>query len=160
MGFAVMNIIGYFVWTLTTILTFALWTDSLVNTSFEKSQHCVENVVTHCKTEIDSLTKKTVYISVDKEAVNEGGQIALMKEYQKITLDSISEDLDTRFAIAFIVEPNGQITGERIIKDKIGNVGQKMIKIAKSFKWIPAECDGQRVSTLVKLPLQMCLQQN
>ena len=100
------------------------------------------------------------YHCLEKVAVNEGGQTALLRQYENITLDSIPADLDTKYIIAFVVEADGQITGERIIKDKTGNVGQRMIKIAKSFKWTPAECDGRKVPMLVRLPLQMCLEQN
>jgi len=147
-------------WTLTAILTIAFLTQSLDNPSYEKNRHVRYEEPKDCKTQVDSLTKKTIYITVDREAANIGGQIALLRQFEKITLDSIPDDLDTRFIIAFVVDPSGQITGERIIKDKIGNVGQRMIKIAKSFKWIPAECNGQKVPMLVKIPLQICLQQN
>ena len=146
--------------TLTTILTIALLTHSLDDTAFVKNQHLHNGENTSCATEIDSLTKKTIYITVDKEAINEGGQIALLRQYADISLDSIPDDLDTKFIIAFVVETDGQITGERIIKDKTGNIGQRMIKIAKSFKWTPAECDGRKVPALVKLPFQICLQQD
>jgi hypothetical protein len=147
-------------WTLSTILIIAFFTHSFDNGSFETNQHLLKKDVKNCKTEIDSLTNKTIYISVDKAAVNAGGQIALMRQYEKITLDSIPDNFDTKFIIAFVVEADGQITGERIIKDKVGNVGLNMIKIAKSFKWTPAECDGRKVPSLVKLPLQMRLQQD
>lgn len=143
---------------LTTILTIFFWVLSFDDTSFEKDQGplCQDNK--NCTTERDSLTKKIIYITVDKGAVNEGGEIALLRQYEKITLDSIPDDLDTKFIIAFIVQADGKITGERVIKDKTGVVGQQMIKIARSFKWMPAECNGQKVPMLVKLPLQMCLQ--
>ena len=114
----------------------------------------------NCKTEVDSLTKKIIYVTVDKEATNIGGQVALFQQFGKITLDSFPNDFDTRFIVAFIVDTTGQIFGERIIKDKVGDVGQKMISIAKSFKWTPAECDRRKVPMLVKLSLQMCLQEN
>lgn len=152
-----LTVSGYFMWTLATILAIAFLTHSF-DISFERHQHLLNAETTHCKTEIDSLTKKIVYITVDKEAISDGGQTALLRQYKNINLDSIPDDLDTKFIIAFVVEADGQITGERIIKDKIGNVGQRMIKIAKSFKWTPAECDGRKVPTLVILPLQMCLQ--
>ena len=133
-------------WTLVTIFTTIFLTSNYQTNSF-------------CKTEKDSLTKKIVYISADKEAKNEGGQFALMRQYENSTLDSIPQDFDTKFIVAFVVETDGRITGERIVKDKTGSVGQKMLQIAKSFKWTPAECDGKKVPMLVKLPLQICLQE-
>lgn len=144
-------------WTLTTILAIALLANSLDHTSFDTNQHFLNK---DCKTAIDSLTKKNIYTTVEKEAVNEGGKIALLQLFSGITLDSIPNDSDTKFIIAFIVESDGQVTGERIIKDKTGNIGQKMIKIAKSLQWMPAECNGRKVPTLVELPLQICLQEN
>jgi len=152
------SVTGYFMWTFITILTIAFWSNSLDNTSFEKTQFLLHSEVTRCRTEKDQLTNKIIYSTVDKEAINEGGQAALLRAFGKISLDSISDDPDTRFIIAFVVQPDGQITGERIIKDKTGNVGKQMIKMAKSFKWTPAECGGRKVPMLVKLPFQICLQ--
>jgi hypothetical protein len=141
--------------TISTASIFALsWNDIF----FGKFQNLAIEEVTSCKTEFDSLTNRIVYVEVDKGAENEGGQSALMRQYAKITLDSIPDDFDTKFIIAFIVEVNGQIHGERVIKDKTGTLGQQMIRIVKSFKWTPAECNGQKVPVLVKLPLQICLE--
>ncbi len=114
----------------------------------------------NCKSEKDTLTKSTIFITADKEATNEGGQIALMRKFAKITMDSIPDDLDTRFMVAFIIKEDGQIVGERILRDKTGGtVGQQMIKIVKSFKWTAGECDGKKVPMLLKLPLQICLRE-
>ena len=145
-------------WTLVTILTTIFLTCSLDCTSFQKNSLTCQTR-NSCQTEKDSLTKKVVYTSADKQAENEGGQSALMRQYENITLDSIPPDFDTKFIVAFIVETNGQITGEKIVKDKTGSIGQQMIKIAKSFRWTPAECDGKKIPMLVKLPLQICLQE-
>ena len=145
--------------TLVTISTIAFFAHSLYNIAFEPMQYCISTERRFCKTERDSLTNKIVYIAVDKEAVNEGGLVALMRQYRNINVDSIPDVEETKFIVAFIVESDGQITGERIIKDKTYTVGQQMIKIAKSFKWIPAECKGQKVPMLVKLPLQICLEE-
>jgi len=146
--------------TFLTILSIAFWTHPLDDTLFAKIQFLRHNNLTHCRTERDRLTKQIIYSTVDKEPENEGGQVALLREFNRIISDSLPDDLDTRFIIAFVVDPNGHISGERIIRDKIGNVGQQMIKIVKSFKWAPAECNGRKVSMLVKLPLQVCLQRN
>jgi len=109
-----------------------------------------------CKKDIDTLTKTVIYLKVDKVAQNEGGQVELIRKYTKIKLDSIPEDFETNFGIAFIVNKNGAIIGERVIEDKTGRVGIQMILIAKSLKWIPAECNGKKVPSIVKLPLQIC----
>jgi hypothetical protein len=115
----------------------------------------------HCRTQSDELTKTLVYVTAEKEPENEGGLSALIRKFTKeIKLDSIPDDLDTKFIVAFVVTKEGQIIGERIVKDKAGGtVGRQMIKIARSFKWTPAECDGKQVPMLVKIPLQVCLRE-
>jgi hypothetical protein len=129
-------------------------TGSNISVEKDRSVSMVEEKA--CRTVLDSLTMKTIYCEVDKNAENEGGEPALMRQFAKITLDSIPEDLDTKVIIAFIVDENGRIFGERVVKDKTNAVGQKMIRIVKSFKWKPAECKGNRVPAIVKLPLQIC----
>jgi hypothetical protein len=111
-----------------------------------------------CKKIKDTLTKEVVYVTVDTEAKNEGGPSALVREYNNISLGSMPHNYDTKFVIAFIVKADGQIIGERILKDNAGgSVGAQMIKIVKSLKWIPAECNKRKVASLVKVPLQICL---
>ena len=107
-----LNVSGYFMWTLATILTAISSAYSIDCRSFEKKS-LNDQANTSCKTERDLLTKRIVYTTADKEAENEGGQSALMRQFVKITLDSIPEDLDTKFIIGFIVETDGRITGER-----------------------------------------------
>ena len=121
-------------------------------------ERSIIQVDTSCKTETDLFTKRIVYTAADKKAQNDGGEAALMRQFSKITLDTVPEDLDTKFVVAFIVETDGEITGERVIKDKSGTVGKQMIKIVKSFRWAPAECDGKKVPMLVNIPLEICLQ--
>ena len=89
-------------------------TISFDSNSYETNQSWLNDEARHCKTAIDSLTNKSIYLAVEQQAVHAGGRSALMKEYQIITLDSIQEYLDTKFVIAFIVEPNGQIIGARV----------------------------------------------
>lgn len=114
-------------------------------------------VTDSCKTETDSLTKRRIYITAETEAKNEGGMAALMRRYAKIKLDTIPDDYDTEFLVAFIVESDGSITGERILKDKTRTVGIQMLAIAKTFKWSPAICNAKKVPMLRKLYLRMCL---
>jgi hypothetical protein len=63
---------------------------------------------------------------------------------------------DTKVVVAFVVDKNGQISGERIVSDKISGVGKTMIEIAKSFRWTPAKCNWKNVATVVELSMQIC----
>jgi hypothetical protein len=111
-----------------------------------------------CETKSDDLTKRVVYTKADVEPENEGGKAAIGRAFNKtFKLDTIPDDYDTRFVVAFIVEKNGKISGERIIHDKTNSAGKRLIEIAKSFKWSPAVCNGQKVDFLHQFQIQVCL---
>ena len=125
-------------------------TDNYVNSNL----FCNDSL---CKTQEDTLTKRIIYISADVLPKNVGGQSALMKKYEKIELDTIPTDYDTKFIVAFIVDIDGNIFGERIIKDKTNKVGRQILDIAKSFKWTAAMCNGKKITMLHKLEVQISL---
>ncbi len=115
----------------------------------------LKNTITDesCKTEIDSLTNKRVYVTADMLPQNEGGKDALMQRLEKIAIDNIPKDYDPNFIVAFIVDTDGTIIGERVIKDKSNVIGQQMLGIVKEFKWTPAKCGNKNVAMIYKLPL-------
>ncbi|HRH50690.1 MAG TPA: hypothetical protein PLP23_18185 [Panacibacter sp.] len=102
-----------------------------------------------CKTEIDSITKKLVYTTADIEAINEGGEGKLQQAlvrgiiYDDIALDSIM--YIPPIVVAFIIDKDGSIKGERVINDLTHRVGKQMLEIIKLFKWTPAKCNGKYV---------------
>jgi len=55
------------------------------------------------------------------------------------------------FIIHFIVEADGRIPGERIVKDKTGQVGEQLIKIARFLTWYPATCNGKKLPCYMRL---------
>ena len=116
------------------------------------------NNKTDCPHKKDLLTGKVITTTYDKLAVTKGGINLLYKAFAKVKIDSVPNGATTKFTIAFIVDVNGRISGERVIKDDVGGVGNQMIKIVKSFKWIPATCNGKKVTSLHTIPLQICLQ--
>jgi hypothetical protein len=66
---------------------------------------------------------------------------------------SITGKFDSNIIVAFIVDADGSLKGERIIKDETSKVGQQMLSIAKTFKWSPALCNGKKVAMLYTLPM-------
>jgi hypothetical protein len=108
------------------------------------------------KSEIDSLTGKKVAIQVNTGPLNEGGFNALSEKLESIsrTLDSLPACDDGKVAVAFIVEENGHISGERIVKDCNGRFGKAMLAVALSFKWQPATWDGDPVPMVRTVSLQ------
>jgi hypothetical protein len=109
---------------------------------------------TSCKTEIDSLTKQLVYVTADIEPLNDGGNNKLIREFERkintsnITLNTIN--YDPNVIIAFIVDKDGSIKGERVVSDVTQKVGQQMLDVVKSFKWTPAKCNGKYVPMIQK----------
>jgi hypothetical protein len=123
----------------------------------QKTTSSVNNK-TDCSHKKDLLTGKEIYSSYDEPATNEGGLAKLYKAMSGVRMDSIPNHASTRFMVSFLVDVDGSISRERVVKDEVGKVGEQMLKIAKSFKWIPARCKGKKVATITTLSSQICLQ--
>lgn len=113
---------------------------------------------TDCISKKDLLTGKVIYSSYDVPATNEGGLAKLYKAMSNVKLDSIPNGATTQFTISFLVDVDGHVSRERVVKDQVGKVGEQMLKIAKSFKWTPAMCNGKKVATITTLSTRICLQ--
>ncbi|MNK80499.1 hypothetical protein D3C87_1002170 [compost metagenome] len=112
---------------------------------------------TDCLSKKDLITGKVIYTSYDEPAINEGGPAKLYKAMSNVKLDSIPNGATTQFTISFLVDVDGHIYRERVVKDEVGKVGEQMLKIAKSFKWTPAMCNGKKVATITTLSTRICL---
>jgi hypothetical protein len=132
-------------------ISFLTIRDRSANSGSDKIQNIVNDQL--CKTEFDTMTMNKVYITADILPKNEGGQSALMQRLSKISLSVIPENYDPNYLVAFIVEKDGSIKGERIIRDKTNQVGKQMLDIVRSFKWTPGKCNNKNVRMLYKLPL-------
>lgn len=112
-----------------------------------------------CKTQIDSLTKKLIYTTTDVLATNEGGRAALMKKLERgvntevVVATVVPESYNPNIIVAFIVDIDGSIKGEGIIKDETNKVGQQLLAIVKTLKWTSAKCGSKNVATLYMLPI-------
>ncbi len=117
-----------------------------------------------CKTEIDSITKKLIYTVADTEPMNEGGKSRLLRELERNIVTSNFEidttNHDPNVIVAFIVDNDGSIKGERIINDKTQKVGKQMLDIIMSLKWTPAKCNGKLVPMLIKQKLVIDIMEN
>ena len=118
-------------------------------------------VDSNCKTEIDSITKQLVYKTADIEAINEGGEGKLQQALVRgintddIALDSIM--YVPPIVVAFIVDKDGSIKGERVVSDITHKVGKQMLDIIKLFKWTPAKCNGKYVPMIKTQMMQICI---
>ncbi|HYC27970.1 MAG TPA: hypothetical protein VEB42_04125 [Chitinophagaceae bacterium] len=103
-----------------------------------------------CKSEMDSVTKQRIYLTGDTEPVNEGGQSALMRAFnKKVRLTDTIEEVPP-VTVAFIVDKDGSIKGERVLRDKTQIVGRQLLEVIRSLKWTPGKCNGRTVPMLVK----------
>ncbi len=111
-----------------------------------------------CNKIFDTVSQRTVYITADTKAVNEGGNAALEKRLSGIAMDSIDASQSSDIIIDFIVETDGSISNERIIKG--GRIAKEMISVSKSFKWIPGICNGKKVAMLHQVKTTVCFSEN
>lgn len=110
-----------------------------------------------CIQKFDSLTKRSIYVDADVSPINEGGKAILIKTMQrsidtdKAILEWDGKNWDSYIEIAFIIEKDGKISGERIVHDKTNYVGEDMLRIVKTFKWQAAICNKKKVAMLYSM---------
>ncbi len=64
--------------------------------------------------------------------------------------------------VRFVVTQNGKITNKTIVKEsyKGMNIPQQMFDIIETTEWIPGKCNGTYISSIVQIPLRICLTGN
>jgi periplasmic protein TonB len=115
-----------------------------------------------CKRGQDSITKRTIYLDADIGPECEGGSAALLRRFNKsikFPKTGLTGPVESQYIVGFIVEANGEITGERVIRDNTNQIGQQILKMVKSCQWYPARCNGKKVAFLYKLPVIIDIQE-
>jgi hypothetical protein len=108
-----------------------------------------------CRTGIDSLTGKRIYLSADSGPECQGGVAAWLRHLNK-TLDIRklpTDEIRTTYVIAFIVQKDGTISGERSIDGPPTDITKQLFAAARTIRWIPGKCHGKNVSMLHKVPV-------
>ncbi len=112
-----------------------------------------------CTQTLDSVLHKTIYTTVDKMPEPIGGITVLNRTiYKQLKYPSGEGDYGGKTIVAFVVEANGKITGERAIRDPSGKrllFSNQLIKIVKNLKWEPALCDNKPVAYLYILSVEI-----
>jgi hypothetical protein len=108
-----------------------------------------------CQTGKDTLTGRKIYLNADTGPECEGGTAAWLTHLNK-TLDARkipSGEIQTRYVIAFIVEKDGTISGERVVDGPKNDITKQLFTAARTIRWIPGRCHGKKVPMLYKLPI-------
>lgn len=66
------------------------------------------------------------------------------------------EDSFGRIIFAFVVEPNGKIDGERVVRSPVGRVdslAKEFFNTMRSVKWRAGKCGGKYVLMLYLFPI-------
>lgn len=105
----------------------------------------------------DSLLHKVVYLSADQLPQPYGGLETLIKQLSKtIRFPPGEADYGGRVIVAFVIETNGKIDGERVIREPSGDkqiFSKQIFEVVKAIKWTPAKRNGKAVPFLYTLPI-------
>ncbi|GIV32374.1 MAG: cell envelope biogenesis protein TonB [Saprospiraceae bacterium] len=76
----------------------------------------------------------------------------------KYPKEAIEAGIEGMVVVNFIIEKDGSITGEKIVRDIGGGCGEEALRIVRSMpKWIPGKQKGQPVRTQFNLPIRFKL---
>jgi hypothetical protein len=110
----------------------------------------------------DTLLHKFVYKTVDSAPQPVGGMKTIFKLISKNFKYPGDADYTGRVIVAFVIEPNGSIDGQRTIYDPSGNnhlFSKQLLDILSTVKWKPGYCSGESVPVLYAFPLNIDIQE-
>lgn len=108
-----------------------------------------------CRIGKDTLTGRRLYLEGEIGPECEGGTAAWLRHLNK-TLDIRklpTDEIRTSYIIAFIVEKDGTIRGERSVDGPPNDITKQLFAAARTIRWIPGKCHGKNVPMLLKLPV-------
>ncbi|NOS93772.1 MAG: hypothetical protein HOP30_17775 [Cyclobacteriaceae bacterium] len=132
----------------------------LVNVSFGQDTLSQNEDNISCQSLTDTLTNLVVFKVVDKMPTVAGGMPALYNDILKgIIFPSASKlKMGSKVFVAFVVDTNGQIIGKRVLRNITGtNIAEQILRIIGDMKWILGTCNEKAVSTLMMLPIIICV---
>jgi len=113
----------------------------------------------HCAGFQDSTAHRFIYKTADRAPEPVGETDVLFKQLgKKMKFPKGLEESVGRVIIAFIVEPDGRIDGERVVKNPFGmeyHITDQLFAIIHSLKWQPGTCGNTPVAVLYTLPVNI-----
>ena len=132
------------------------------NESREANEDVVE-LTTDAETD-QTMPENDTAIVVISDVMPEfpGGDEALFAYLsQNINYPTEAKDakIEGRVFVTFVVEKDGRITGERILRDIGGGCGEEVLRVIRTMpKWKPGTQDGKPVRVQFNLPVAFELQ--
>jgi hypothetical protein len=121
----------------------------------------VEAQTENCKLKLDSLTTIMITDSPEQRGSPDGGFQAFGKTIAKtIRYPQVKEPLpvETTTFVSFVIDVEGNIKGERVIREGIPGISGQLLKIIREHSWRPATCGGKPVASLYSYPLMIHLE--
>lgn len=89
----------------------------------------------------------------------EDSLFAFLSRNIKYPAEAKKADIRGRVFVTFVVEKDGRITGERILRDIGGGCGEEVLRVIRAMpKWKPGTQDGTPVRVQFNLPVSFELQ--
>ena len=109
-----------------------------------------------CSLQKDSLSNEMFLLVPDQRAEPVGGLPALAKEISRtIKIPRDKASAYSTIHVAFIVDSNGALKGERALRQSEPEAVAQLFKAAKNLKWKPATCNGKPVSSMFVIPIHL-----
>jgi periplasmic protein TonB len=113
---------------------------------------------TKCASKLDTVSNRQVYYFVDKMPQFPGGDKAMYEFMAKNIKYPSEADVIGSVYIYFIVEPDGQLTNQKVIRSIGGGCDEASMDVIKLMpKWYPGSCLGHVVPVSIVLPFRFSL---
>ena len=108
-----------------------------------------------CDKELDTLTNREIYNTVDTPPTVVGGLNKLYSDLGTIKLPKDPEIYQIKIFISFIVETNGDISDLKTVgKTKNTTLDKELLELFRKYKWTPGKCKGENVPTRLVLTVK------
>lgn len=108
-----------------------------------------------CSSFTDSVLHKTVYRSAEEPPYPVRDIMDLLHHISNNFHITKNPQEYGRVLVAMVIEPDGKIDGQRVIRDPSGSEqlwGKQVLKLAAQMKWVPGKCNGKAVPVLYFIP--------
>jgi len=118
-----------------------------------------KKVVAHKK--VVPISQRRIYESVEEMPMPAGGSDKLISAIARnLHYPDSCETPGGRVIIAFVVEADGTIDNETVVRDPCGKdhlLSNRLFDIVKKIKWTPGKMKGKPVAVRYSLPIFICL---